>query len=99
MMFVFQSAGIGAVGVGLWNMVDGGEVITDAVNFILDPSLVLIALGVVTNIVAFPGCLGALREHVKMLKVVGSGFWGFNLCFLKYLLISYCWYIILMVFI
>ncbi|OWF55267.1 tetraspanin-33-like [Mizuhopecten yessoensis] len=67
--FLSWVAGLVAVGVGLWSLLDDGGIIADAVDFVLDPSVIILILGAITFIVAFPGCLGAVRENIILLRV------------------------------
>lgn len=68
--FPLQLTGMTAVGVGTWQLTDENKVISDAVNFILDPFVVLCIIGAITFTVAFLGCVGAAREHAFMIKMV-----------------------------
>jgi hypothetical protein len=67
---VLKLGGLGAVGVGTWRLTDDEKVITDAVDFVLDPFIILCIIGTITFIIAFLGCVGAIREHSLMLKSV-----------------------------
>ncbi|XP_062600680.1 tetraspanin-33-like isoform X1 [Saccostrea cucullata] len=66
--FLSWLGGLGAVGVGTWQLTDDQKVITDAVDFVLDPFIILCIIGAITFTIAFLGCVGAIREHVLMLK-------------------------------
>ncbi|XP_056004493.1 tetraspanin-33-like isoform X2 [Ostrea edulis] len=66
--FLSWLGGLGAVGVGTWRLTDDEKVITDAVDFVLDPFIILCIIGAITFIIAFLGCVGAIREHSLMLK-------------------------------
>lgn len=70
---VLKLGGLGAVGVGTWRLTDDEKVITDAVDFVLDPFIILCIIGAITFIIAFLGCVGAIREHSLMLKSVSYG--------------------------
>ncbi|KAK3095346.1 hypothetical protein FSP39_013509 [Pinctada imbricata] len=67
--FLSWLTGMTAVGVGTWQLTDENKVISDAVNFILDPFVVLCIIGAITFTVAFLGCVGAAREHAFMIKM------------------------------
>lgn len=77
-IFNFMSwlGGLGAVAVGTWQLTDDEKVITDAVDFVLDPFIIICIIGAITFTIAFLGCVGAVREHVLLLKSVGV--WGLN---------------------
>ena len=59
-----------AVGLGLWVLTDKGKIISDGSNFYLDPTIMIVIVGGITFVVAFLGCVGALRENLLLLKVV-----------------------------
>lgn len=44
----------------------------DAVRdtFLIDPAVILIVVGVVMFFITFCGCIGALRENIRLLKTV-----------------------------
>lgn len=69
-IFNFMSwlGGLGAVAVGTWQLTDDEKVITDAVDFVLDPFIIICIIGAITFTIAFLGCVGAVREHVLLLK-------------------------------
>ncbi|KAL5015885.1 hypothetical protein ScPMuIL_005474 [Solemya velum] len=56
------------VGIGYWTTVDKGQIVRDATDFFLDPSIILCLVGSITFTVAFCGCVGALRENTFLLK-------------------------------
>lgn len=39
-------------------------------TFLIDPAVILIAVGVVMFFITFCGCIGALRENIQLLKTV-----------------------------
>jgi len=45
---------------------------TDTVRdtFLIDPAVILIVVGVVMFFITFCGCIGALRENIRLLKIV-----------------------------
>lgn len=59
-----------AIGVGSWQLTDRDKHITDAMDFILDPPIIICIIGAITFLVAFPGFFGALRENLMLLKLV-----------------------------
>lgn len=58
--------------VGTWQLTDDEKVITDAVDFVLDPFIIICIIGAITFTIAFLGCVGAVREHILMLKSVSD---------------------------
>ena len=58
------------IGLGLWLLTDKGKIVTDGTDFFLDPSIMVCTVGGITFVVAFLGCVGALRENLLILKVV-----------------------------
>nr|XP_022338108.1 tetraspanin-33-like isoform X1 [Crassostrea virginica] len=69
-IFNFMSwlGGLGAVAVGTWLLTDDQKVITEAVDFVLNPFIIICIIGAITFTIAFLGCVGAAREHVLLLK-------------------------------
>ena len=59
-----------AIGLGLWVLTDKGKIVTDSSDFFLDPTIMICIVGGITFVVAFLGCVGALRENLLLLKVV-----------------------------
>lgn len=45
---------------------------TDTVRdtFLIDPAVILMVVGVVMFFITFCGCIGALRENIRLLKIV-----------------------------
>lgn len=39
-------------------------------TFLVDPAVILIVVGVVMFFITFCGCIGALRENIRLLKTV-----------------------------
>lgn len=39
-------------------------------TFLIDPAVILIVVGVVMFFITFCGCIGALRENIRLLKTV-----------------------------
>ena len=55
---------------GTWLLTDDQKVITEAVDFVLNPFIIICIIGAITFTIAFLGCVGAAREHVLLLKSV-----------------------------
>ena len=66
-----QVASVVAIVMGAWVLSERGQLVRDAASFFLDPSAMLCLLGALTFLVAVCGCLGALRENIRLLKAVG----------------------------
>ena len=47
-----------------------GSSALDVYDLVFDLTIILIIMGAVIWLIAFPGCLGALRENICMLKTV-----------------------------
>ena len=71
-IMALQVTSVAAIVMGAWVLSERGHLVRDSASFFLDPSAMLCLLGALTFLVAFCGCLGALRENVRLLKVVGS---------------------------
>jgi len=65
-----QIIAVVAIGLGLWIRNDEFFLVTSDTEFYLDLPLMTCIGGAVTFVVAFLGCIGALREHLVLLKVV-----------------------------
>ncbi|MGH0149183.1 UNVERIFIED_CONTAM: hypothetical protein FKN15_032703 [Acipenser sinensis] len=65
--FCFQVFSLLIIAVGVYAKV---EKATDTVRdtFLIDPAIILIVVGVVMFFITFCGCIGALRENIKLLK-------------------------------
>ncbi|XP_069139592.1 tetraspanin-5-like [Argopecten irradians] len=63
-------AAAGALGLGIWIQVLKGKVVLHIVDFLFDPSIMIMCLGgSVTFLVAFFGCCGSLRENIVLLTI------------------------------
>lgn len=58
-----------AVGLGIWILVVKEKSVSSVLDIILDPSVMLIILGVIFGIISFFGCFGSLRENICFLKI------------------------------
>lgn len=65
-----QVTSVVAIVIGAWVLKERGQLVRDAASFYLDPSAMLCSVGAVAFLVAFVGCLGALRENICLLKTV-----------------------------
>lgn len=73
-----QVTSVVAIVIGAWVLKERGQLVRDSASFYLDPSAMLCSVGAVAFLVAFVGCLGALRENICLLKTV-SGFGLYDL--------------------
>lgn len=55
-------------------LTDKGKIVTDGSDFFLDPTIMICIVGGITFVVAFLGCVGALRENLLLLKIVSCQF-------------------------
>ncbi|KAL4232246.1 Tetraspanin-5 [Mactra antiquata] len=67
--FVSWILAIAAIGLGIWMRTDKTLLVTTDTEFYLDLPLLTCIGGAVTFVVAFLGCVGALRENLILLKV------------------------------
>jgi hypothetical protein len=72
MLLLLQVASVAALVVGSWVLKDRGQLVKDPASFFLDPSAMLCILGAAMFLVAFCGCLGALRENIFLLRAVST---------------------------
>jgi tetraspanin-5 len=61
-----------AIGLWAWNEKDIFNNFSKFTNVALDPAFVLIVIGIVTFIIGFTGCVGALRENTCLLSAVNE---------------------------
>ncbi|KAK7482013.1 hypothetical protein BaRGS_00026705 [Batillaria attramentaria] len=66
--FIFWVASVGAIVTGAWVLSERGQLVREPTAFFLDPSAMTCLVGAITFVVAFIGCLGALRENICLLK-------------------------------
>ncbi|PVD29774.1 hypothetical protein C0Q70_09031 [Pomacea canaliculata] len=66
--FFFWVTSVVAIVIGAWVLKERGQLVRDSASFYLDPSAMLCSVGAVAFLVAFVGCLGALRENICLLK-------------------------------
>ncbi|XP_028813419.1 tetraspanin-33b [Denticeps clupeoides] len=66
--FLFWVFSVLIVGIGVYAKIQKA---TDAVrdSFLVDPAVILIVVGVVMFFITFCGCIGALRENIRLLKM------------------------------
>lgn len=71
-VILFQLMGLALLGIGIYvrTLKDLGSVIKSTVPWFFDPSIYFIIIGAFIFILAFLGCIGALRENICMLKTV-----------------------------
>ncbi|KAK7109063.1 uncharacterized protein [Littorina saxatilis] len=67
--FLFWVTSVVAIVIGGWVLSERGQLVRDPGSFFLDPSAMLCLLGALSFLVAFCGCLGALRENICLLRV------------------------------
>ena len=61
------------MGIGVWARSENTKASTGVNNFAnweLDPAFFFIAIGFLTFVLGFCGCIGALRENIMLLKLV-----------------------------
>ncbi len=58
---------------GIYLYANAYRPVLEAMDFFLNPAVLFMVLGTVIGSIASLGCMGALRENVCMLKLVGSG--------------------------
>lgn len=58
-----------AIGISYYILSETKKVVTDAVDFILDPAIILCVVASITFMMALFGCLGAIRENKYLLRV------------------------------
>ena len=64
-----QAVGVILIGVGAWALAEKSGY-SDVSSLTFNPAVLLIVAGALTFVVAFCGCVGALRENKLLLKVV-----------------------------
>ncbi|XP_046372095.1 tetraspanin-33-like [Haliotis rufescens] len=67
--FACELVGIGMGAIGAYILATKNKLVTDAIDFFLDPSCVLCLVGSVMTFIAFFGCMGSLRENTVFLKI------------------------------
>ena len=58
-------------GLGFWILVEKDKTVRDAVDVFFDPTILMCIAGIIIFGLGFFGCLGALRENICLLKLVG----------------------------
>ena len=69
-LFFHQIGSLSCISYGAWMLTHKSNIIDDVTDVFLDPYVLLCVVGAVVFIVAFIGCLGALRENIYLLKIV-----------------------------
>uniref|UniRef100_A0A3P8UTC8 Tetraspanin n=1 Tax=Cynoglossus semilaevis TaxID=244447 RepID=A0A3P8UTC8_CYNSE len=64
--FLFWVFSFVIVGIGVYAKLQKATTVRD--TFLIDPAVILIAVGVVMFFITFCGCIGALRENIQLLK-------------------------------
>ncbi|XP_050399532.1 tetraspanin-33 [Patella vulgata] len=67
--FIAWLVGLICLSLGAYILVLKKKVIRDAIDFILDPACVITVAGALMFLLAFFGCMGALRENTTFLKI------------------------------
>ena len=72
--YLLQLVGLALLFVGIYarTLKDVGTVFKSTIDWYFDPTIYIIIFGGLTFIIAFLGCIGALRENICMLKSVSS---------------------------
>uniref|UniRef100_A0A3B5LCI7 Tetraspanin-33 n=1 Tax=Xiphophorus couchianus TaxID=32473 RepID=A0A3B5LCI7_9TELE len=65
-LFWLQVFSLLIVGIGVYAKVQKATTVRD--TFLIDPAVILIVVGVVMFFITFCGCIGALRENIRLLK-------------------------------
>ncbi|RUS80186.1 hypothetical protein EGW08_012043, partial [Elysia chlorotica] len=65
-----QIGSLSCISYGTWMLTHKSNIIDNVTDVFLDPYVLLCVVGAVVFIVAFIGCLGALRENIYLLKIV-----------------------------
>ena len=74
-LFYFpQLVGLGVFAVGMWALTekDTFSKLGELTQLYLDPAFIFIIVGLITFIIGFTGCVGALRENTCLLATVGN---------------------------
>uniref|UniRef100_W5LK04 Tetraspanin n=1 Tax=Astyanax mexicanus TaxID=7994 RepID=W5LK04_ASTMX len=64
--FLFWVFSLLIVAIGVYAKVQKATTVRD--SFLIDPAIILIVVGVVMFFITFCGCIGALRENIRLLK-------------------------------
>ncbi|XP_039616715.1 tetraspanin-33b isoform X2 [Polypterus senegalus] len=74
--FLFWVLSLVIIAIGVYAKIQKA---TDTVRdtFLVDPAIILITVGVVMFFITFCGCIGALRENIKLLRVIPGTFGKF----------------------
>ncbi|GFR91658.1 tetraspanin [Elysia marginata] len=67
--FIFWIGSLSCISYGTWMLTHKSNIIDNVTDVFLDPYVLLCVVGAVVFIVAFIGCLGALRENIYLLKI------------------------------
>uniref|UniRef100_A0A3B4AF11 Tetraspanin n=1 Tax=Periophthalmus magnuspinnatus TaxID=409849 RepID=A0A3B4AF11_9GOBI len=64
--FLFWVFSLLIIAIGVYAKIQKATTVRDA--FLIDPAVILIVVGVVMFFITFCGCIGALRENIRLLK-------------------------------
>ncbi|XP_013397125.1 tetraspanin-33 [Lingula anatina] len=66
--FMFWVGGALLAGLGAWVLIEKEKKLRDVLDFFFDPAIIMCAAGCIIFVLAFFGCIGALRENLCLLQ-------------------------------
>ncbi|GFO10119.1 tetraspanin [Plakobranchus ocellatus] len=67
--FIFWIGSLSCITYGTWMLTHNSVIIDNITDVFLDPNVLLCVVGAIIFVIAFIGCLGALRENICLLKM------------------------------